>query len=99
MSKKRMAFWKYDLFPYMLWAEVNDKIVSPEKDAVYVDAYQGFVKPVFVLNNADGKLLSERLASLKSEKREIDTAISERYTGLVNSAINEFASKNVGCIK
>jgi hypothetical protein len=84
MSKKKIAFWSYDLFPYYLWGETNGKV---DKDGmVYIDSYQGSVKPAFILSNSAGKVLADQLLKLKQEKRDL----GDRYDDLAKIIINRF---------
>lgn len=87
-KEKRYAFWNYDLFPYMLWAEVDEKHSSDNK--LYVPDYQGYVSNAkFVLYESTAKLLIKRLEELKRMKRIEKTALDDKYKDLLADALSD----------
>jgi hypothetical protein len=65
MDQKLMAFWKYDLFPYLLWGEVG----SINKDGLaYIPSYQGSVKAVLILPLEQGRDLADKLERFKIDR-------------------------------
>lgn len=78
---KVMAFWKYDLFPYVLCAEgyVQDD------GWVYCPSYQSKFFPLKVMEMEDGMKLKDDLAVLTKKRRVfLDTA-----NELWNTALNQ----------
>lgn len=91
MKTKKMAFWKYDLFPYLLWGEVSNKHNEWIKDGVvlyYVEAYQGYIRPLFMLPLKEGKELSAKIEKLKHDKRKADNDIYTKYVNMLSSEIS-----------
>lgn len=70
-----IAFWKYDLYPYML----GGKYTEVKKDLVYVPSYQGWYKPTLVLDDERGKRLLETLKSLEKRYKEESKDLLETY--------------------
>lgn len=71
-----MAFWKYDLFPYLLWGEIHS--IGP-CGSVYIESYKRSFKPEFILPIEDGQKLSEQLADLRANKTLEITKIDTEY--------------------
>jgi len=69
MDDKLIAFWHYDLFPYLLSGEVSG---FTGKGLVYIEKYQGTFKPLIVLPIKEGTTL----------QNEIDTLTKEYYSAL-----------------
>ena len=57
------AFWKYDLYPYLLGGAVSHM----DYDRVYVESYQGWFKPIFLLQAESGKQILDGLKQLDRE--------------------------------
>jgi hypothetical protein len=66
MNKKLYAFWKYDLFPYILGGEVRD---IDDRGLVYIEAYQGRFKPILILPLEKGLAIKKELNNLEREFR------------------------------
>lgn len=61
-----MAFWKYDIFPFILWGGVeyfNGKMV-------YVEAYQALFHPIKVVEYELGVKMAQELEILKFNEQE-----------------------------
>jgi hypothetical protein len=43
---KLVAFWKYDIYPYVLYGSVEK--INPESGQVYVPTYQGWFNPLAI---------------------------------------------------
>lgn len=73
---KLFAFWEYDHYPYLL----GDKIsrIGPE-GRVYADAYQGWFKPVAILQVEEGQALWEKLEALRDSYRKESKELLEAY--------------------
>jgi len=75
MKTKNMAFWEYDLFPYLIWGEISTKVgerVSGGVVSYYIESYQGYVRPLFVLPLKEGKKLATQIDKIKHDKRKAD---------------------------
>jgi hypothetical protein len=83
-ESKLYAFWKYDLPPGMLGAEVE----RVDGDMVYAKGYDGWFKSIKILGGEKGRLALMKLNMLQEEYREKDTALREEYVQL--------AKKNIG---
>lgn len=82
MKKKYMMFWEYDLFPYLLWGEIDNKV--PEmlwkgKITYYVESYQSYFCPSFILPIKEGQILANLLIELKRQKKLEISKIDEEY--------------------
>ena len=81
-KSKYMAFWKYDLFPYLLWGEVDDKIPDKlwkGKIAYYIPSYQGHFVPQFILPIKEGVELGKQIDELKRLKKIEDRYVYDKY--------------------
>lgn len=84
---KTIAFWKYDLFPYLLYAEV---VREAEDGRVVVAGYGGMrVKPVHLLPEKQGEKIAEQLKMLDAEYKASATALKVDYTKRVSSLFGE----------
>lgn len=61
------AFWKYDVPPYLLGAEVEE--IGPNKDVVRVKWY-GLVKPTIILPLEKGIKLQKKLDKAHAKYRK-----------------------------
>lgn len=99
MSKSksvRMAFWKYDLFPYILCGEVDEKHSTGDK--LYIPSFQGMVsRPglLFTLSIVDGKKLEESIRKIKIERRREERELHEKYMSLLNDALGEYGLRSI----
>jgi hypothetical protein len=76
-APKVFAFWKYDLFPFMLGGEGY----LVEWGKVYVPSYQNTFKPIITLNKADGQKLHDELKILEHEHYAAKQQLAERFRG------------------
>ncbi len=93
MKNKIMVFWPYDLFPYLLYGEASTKV--PEKiigDGViyYVESYQGFASPSFVLPKKDGENLANLIDELKRQKKLAQKNLDEEYEEHLDRILGEY---------
>jgi hypothetical protein len=72
MNQELYAFWKYDLFPYVLGGEVNE---IKDNMRVTIKGREGYIYSVFtILPREQGLLIQERLDKLEKsydEKKEL----------------------------
>jgi hypothetical protein len=86
MSKKRIAFWSYDLFPYMLWSEI-EKINND--NTVTVKGYGGSkFRPIFVLKEERANVLIKGLSEMTNCRKMMMKMFDER----VSDVIDEYTS-------
>ena len=88
----KYAFWPYDLFPYHLGAVIDEKIPNKNGD-VYVPAYQGYVHPKFVLNDAEGLKFLVLLDDLKKYKKERMLEINDLCMMKLQKVFDDFGIK------
>lgn len=80
-----VAFWKYDIFPYVLSGTVK---VFREDEYVEVEGYPGMVfKPILVLPQDIGMELHDRLKDLDREHRESLAALNTSFNRRVKELI------------
>lgn len=80
-STKKMIFWRYDIFPYVLCGEGYIK-----KDGIaYVPSYQGNFVPIQTMSLEEGKKIKNQLALLAHER---DSQLQQ-----VNEAFNKKLKK------
>jgi len=73
---KLYAFWKYDLFPYLLGGEIES---FKEGGRVYVPSYQASFRPVLILQGPEGQELQRRLHNLGSQFVSAQNALKLEY--------------------
>ena len=92
MKNKYMAFWKYDLYPYLLCGEINERQPSKlwkNKLCYYVDSYQGYYAPEFILPIKEGKILKNYLDELKRQKKIAMDKLQVEYIEHLNRILKE----------
>lgn len=89
---KLMAFWKYDMFPYLLWGEVY----YMENDKVLVKGYEGIsFYPVLIVEYEFGKKLATELERIKRQRNDNITNINERFNSKLQDLLKEFDVDNL----
>lgn len=77
MKKGHIAFWKYDLFPFILWGTIE------KTHGEYVETKQhgrGYsFKPLFVLRPEEGEKLIAKLIDLKCRRQNMIDEIEALY--------------------
>ena len=63
-SRKKFAFWKYDLFPFILGGEVSKTLEGGQVEIVGFGPGYNF-KPFLITSYADGVTLHEKLEQIK----------------------------------
>lgn len=75
--QKQFAFWKYDLFPFLLGGEVT-KMREDGKVETKEYGRNTYFVPVKILPLKDGKAINERLRELEREyKRSLEAVRSD----------------------
>lgn len=83
IDKELYAFWHYDIYPYCLYGKVKD---IDKLGFVYIEKYCSWFKPLFIVPENEGRLLSEKLDILqKAYKEELDS-LNDKY----NNALLDF---------
>lgn len=67
-----IAFWSYDLYPYLLSGSVS----RIDGDRVYVDSYSGWFRPKFLLPDTEGAELAAHLKRLEREYKDAKKKLS-----------------------
>lgn len=83
------AFWKYDLFPFMLGGEGY----LAEKGYVYVPAYHSTFKPFIVLSKEDGQKLRSDLLLLEQSYFAAKKQLSERFHGQRDEILKRYGQE------
>jgi hypothetical protein len=89
---KYMAFWKYDLYPYLLYGEIDEKQPTKlwkNKICYYISSYQGYYAPEFILPVKQGQILANLLDELKSQKRNAEKRLLDEYIEHLNRILKE----------
>jgi len=74
---KRYAFWKYDLFPFMLGTEV---LRTRENGDIEPKGYNGFwFKPALVLSLKEGRALHRELKLIAAQHNAATLRVSRRF--------------------
>lgn len=92
-KNKVIAFWKYDLYPYLLSGEVDLKQlpkVWKGKMAYYIPSYSGYYCPEFMLEGKAGDELTNRLKELCQQKRDADKETQTRFQKLLEDELHKF---------
>jgi hypothetical protein len=91
-KQKFVAFWKYDLYPYLLWGEIDLKFppkLWKNRLTYYVPTYQSYMAPVFILEGKDGDVLCNYLERLRQDKRNAIKRIDEEYKEHLKRVLKE----------
>jgi hypothetical protein len=88
-SEKVFAFWKYDMFPYLLYGEIDEKETKKIDGKIhyYVPSYQGYVKPSFSLAGKEGEKMCESLQSLRAEYRQQKEILHISFMAKLNAVL------------
>ena len=86
MKLKLYAFWKYDLFPFVLGGTVTD---IRSNGSVETEGYgQGFYfKPFMIVPNEDGKVIMAKLRNLQDEYRIAQVKLNNEFMNRRNAII------------
>lgn len=79
--KGLFAFWRYDLYPYILGSEID---AMTAKGSVHAPAYcksfaDGWFTPVKVMPVVSGRELNAKLEKLRADKRAADIALDTEW--------------------
>lgn len=84
MVNNTYAFWSYDLFPYVLGGKV--KKINKE-GLVYIDAYQGWFKPLFFLPEEQGINILNKLKEIRIQHDIQQKNLNEIFLRQVNEVL------------
>ena len=77
MKNKQYAFWKYDQFPYILGAEVEEML---DDGRVKPKGYGGYVfRPVAIMSLKEGIEFQNKLNSIKAEREVVLNSIKNLF--------------------
>ena len=76
MKDKYYAFWKYDLFPYLLGGIVSK---MNERGMVYIESYQSWFRPIIILPHESGEKIMKQLSELEKEYNKEKQQLLETY--------------------
>lgn len=86
-----IAFWNYDLFPYLLFGEFTEyKGVT-----VYVPSYQGYFTPVFTIEKQKGSELAVDINDLAFKRQEAVKELNEKYNKELGNLLSEYGVRNI----
>jgi hypothetical protein len=87
---KLFAFWRYDLFPYVLGAPFEK---MDDKGRVFAEGYNGCFIPLKILPLEPGKALKNKLNGLrdleKAAHKKVDKDFKEKLKELMPEAIRK----------
>ena len=87
---KQIAFWTYDLYPFTLWGEINEKRVHPyDARLKYIPSYQSYFEPFLVLNKDAAQELIKELKELESEYNKENKKIKDLFRAKLIEVIPE----------
>lgn len=94
------AFWKYDIFPYLLGGEVDTEKPFRQDvnggDLVFIKSYRGWFRPEFLIEDDEtAKLLMKELDTISSERN----AEMEKLKRKFSRKISKFETKMKGISK
>lgn len=61
-----MAFWEYDLFPYLCWGEIE---YIRSDGLVYASKYRGTFRPLLILPIKDGETLAMKIKKVANDEK------------------------------
>lgn len=91
-KSKLIAFWKYDLYPYLLWGEIDTKFppkLWKNKLTYYIPSYQSYMAPVFIMEGEDGEIMGNYLYRLKQDKCNAIQKINDEYKNHLKRVLSE----------
>ena len=99
-----IAFWRYDSYPYILFAKVAEPVASPENErsgyyGYYMEGYGRYIfYPFAALPEALGLPIAEKLTALKAEYESEQNQLKKIYRQKLFAVdiIGALAEKNNG---
>ncbi len=88
MNKNRkFAFWRYDLFPFVLGAEIIKKF---DNETVEARGYEGYsVAPIKIVSYEKGLEIKSELDNLKKKRLETLEIIGEFFENRLNKIMKK----------
>jgi len=82
-----MAFWKYDMYPYLLWGEV---VEFKAKGSIVAKGYEPMAfMPEFILEYEEGLKLSVRLETLRKNYNAQKKSLLKTYQDLATEVVSK----------
>jgi hypothetical protein len=82
------AFWRYDLFPFVLGAECFDNS-KLNREEVFVPSYAGYLKPIKIVSIEKGKEIQANLNNLKQLRADMIQAIEAQMSVKLDKIMKE----------
>jgi hypothetical protein len=83
---KLFAFWRYDLFPFVLGGPVEE---FGTNGAVYIKSYQNWFKPIRILRYEEGAEIWAKLSALRERYGEEIKALDADYKAQAEEIFGE----------
>lgn len=80
------AFWKYDLYPYVLGAPAS---IMKRQGEVYVDSYQAWFYPILLLPIESGELLQKKLVQLEKEYDKAHQDLEKKFCDMIPEQVRK----------
>lgn len=93
MEQRLMAFWKYDQYPFVLWAEITKFLKNGRVEVVGHDGY--YPLPVLILPFDEGEKLAFVLKALKGNRVVDISKIENSYLVRIEDAISQYKTFKV----
>lgn len=91
---KRYAFWKYDLFPYMLSGEIESRCGSkyPGKEYYCIKGYGNghYFKPFLIVRGKKGEKLKNEVDNLRNEYRLAEIELKNNFKDRLRKMNSKF---------
>ena len=86
------AFWKYDLFPYILSGTITYRFMQYNKEMVETKEFGkgNYYKPFLILNNKEGKKLKRELEKLRYEQCDQLNKIKDKFQKKLDRLMKEY---------
>lgn len=90
-NEKSFAFWKYDMFPYLLWGEIDEKETKKIDGKIhyYIPSHQGYIRPQFSLGGKMGEEMCEALRLLRAEYRREKEVLHNTFMEKLNTVLRD----------
>lgn len=93
-KNKAYAFWKYDLFPYILGGRVSEILKEKDTGKTYIkssDFSNMSFYPVFFLDEKTGAGMVKEIEELRADKKEEQAFLDKKYVNKLNALFDEIS--------
>lgn len=84
-DERTFAFWRYDLFPYML----GGAVAEVRNGLVYIPSYQSWFNPIRIVDLVKGQKLHGQLMALRAERELVIDNIKKDYEARAEDIFGE----------